>query len=85
MGKYVADRIFIEGNEKRIREVLSDYNENIHQFETKDIKVAGKRARKNLLELYHLCRVRRQEILDRGKTLNWVEHPSWSEIEDERV
>ena len=83
MGKYIPDRDFIHGNEKRIREVLGEYNENIHKFETKDSKAAGRRARANLLELFHLCRARRKEILERSKTLVWEMHPSWEGVEDD--
>lgn len=83
MGKYVPDREFIFGNEKRIREVLAEYNTNIHKFEQKDSKRAGVRARNNLLELFHLCRARRKEILERSKTLGYKVHESWLEIEDE--
>lgn len=86
MGKYVPDRDFIEGTEKRIREVLSDYNKNIHKFEQKDSMRAGVRARNNLLELFHLCRQRRKEILERKKEIKekyCTIHPSWEGIEDE--
>lgn len=83
MGKYVPDRDFMFGNEKRFREVLGEYNENIHKFEQKDNRAAGVRARKNLLELFHLCRARRAEILERTKQIgNWVEHPSWENVDD---
>ena len=53
MGKYVADRDFIEDepSEKRIREILVDYNTNIKQFECQNNRSAGRRARANLLEL----------------------------------
>lgn len=87
MGKYVPDREFIFGTEKRIREVLAEYNTNIHKFEQKDSMRAGIRARGNLLELFHLCRARRKEILERKKEIklkNWTVHPSWSE-EDETI
>ena len=73
MGKYIPDRDFVEEEptEKRIREVLEDYNKNIWKFEVKDSKAAGVRARGNLLELYHLCRTRRKEILERKKQIVW--------------
>ena len=73
MGKYIPDRNFVEEEptEKRIREVLEDYNKNIWKFEVKDSKAAGVRARGNLLELYNLCRVRRKEILKRKKQIVW--------------
>lgn len=86
MGKYVPDRDFIEGTEKRIREVLSEYNTNIHKFEQKDSMRAGVRARNNLLELFHLCRKRRKEILERKKEIKerlWTVHPSWEDVDDE--
>lgn len=83
MGKYVPERDYIHGTEQRIREVLAEYNENIWRFETKDSKRAGVRARKNLLELFHLCRKRRKEILERKQTLGYFEHPSWEGVEDE--
>ena len=82
MGKYIPDRDFMFGTEKRIREVLAEYNDNIHKFEQKDVKAAGVRARKNLLELFHLCRKRRGEILERSKTIKWEEHPSWENVDD---
>jgi hypothetical protein len=66
MGKYVNDKVpyYIEGKEEEIRKVLSEYNENIHRFYTKQSVRAGRRARNNLLELYHLIRPRRKEILE---------------------
>ena len=86
MGKYVPDREFIYGTEKKIREVLAEYNENIHKFETKDSRRAGVRARNNLLELFHLCRARRKEILERSKELKDyynTPHPSWEGIDED--
>lgn len=80
--KFAAERDFIEGNEKRIREVLSDYNTNIHQFEQKNIKRAGVRARANLLELFHLCRARRKEILERSKKIEGGQCPDLVEVWD---
>lgn len=80
--KFAAERDFIEGNEKRIREVLSDYNTNIHQFEQKNIKRAGVRARANLLELFHLCRARRKEILERSKRIEGGQCPDLVEVWD---
>ena len=72
---------WVEGTEERIREILEDYNKNIHKFEVGHSKRAGVRARKNLLELWHLCRARRKEILERSKELGWQLHPSWNNIE----
>ena len=69
MGKFIPARDFIEGTEARIREVLADYNKNIHAFEQKNYWTAGKRARANLLELHHLCKQRRKEIIERHKRL----------------
>ena len=71
MGQYIPDRDFVEEEptEKRIREVLKEYTDNIYRFEVKDSKAAGIRARNNLLELHHLCKQRRKEILERKKTL----------------
>tara|TARA_R110000851_G_scaffold66120_1_gene149694 strand:- start:258 stop:518 length:261 start_codon:yes stop_codon:yes gene_type:complete len=83
LGKYVADRDFIEDepSEKRIREILVDYNNNIKQFECQNNRSAGRRARANLLELYHLCRLRRKEILERNKEISWHVHESWNNLE----
>ena len=80
--KFAAERDFIEGNERRIREVLSDYNNNIHQFEQKNIKRAGVRARANLLELFHICRARRKEILERSKRIDGGQCPDLVEVWD---
>lgn len=84
MGKYVPDRDFVNEieTEKKIRELFSEYNTHIHNFEVKDIKTAGVRARKCLLELYPLLKQRRLEILERKKSMRWVEHPSWENVED---
>ncbi|QDP62454.1 MAG: hypothetical protein Unbinned3585contig1000_22 [Prokaryotic dsDNA virus sp.] len=73
MGQFIPDRDFIneEPSEKRIREILELYKENIWRFEVKNSKAAGVRARHNLLELYHLCKTRRKEILDRKKEIVW--------------
>ena len=83
MGKYVPDREFIFGLEKEIREVLADYNTNIHKFEQKNSKIAGRRARANLLTLFHLCRARRKEILERMHTIN--DYTLVEDFEDETV
>lgn len=86
MGEFIPDRDFIHGTEKRIREVLVDYNKNIKQFEQKDSRRAGVRARNNLLELFHLCRARRKEILLRSKELKEyysTPHPSWEGVQDD--
>lgn len=71
MGKYIPERDFVNElpTEKRIREVLAEYNENIWRFEIKDSKAAGVRARHNLLELHHLAKTRRAEILQRKKEI----------------
>jgi|TARA_R100000479_G_scaffold171285_2_gene114719 hypothetical protein len=73
MGQFIPDRDFVNEipTEKRFRECLQEYNENIHKFEVKNSKAAGVRARHNLLELYHLCKQRRKEILDRKKEIVW--------------
>ena len=39
MGKYVPDRDFIFGTEKLLREAIHEYNDNIHYFEKKNIKI----------------------------------------------
>lgn len=66
MGKYVNNKVpyYIEGLEEEIRQILTDYNENIHTFYSKQSVRAGRRARNNLLELWHLIRPRRREILE---------------------
>ena len=81
MGKFIPDRDYVNEieTEKKIRDTFAEYAEHIHQFEIKDNKAAGVRARRCLLELYPLLKQRRLEILERKKTLGWHEHPSWSE------
>ena len=71
MGKFIPDRDFISElpTEQRIREVIDEYKENVWRFEVNDSKAAGVRARHNLLELHHLCKQRRKEILERKKTI----------------
>ena len=71
MGQFIPDRDFISEipTEKKIRDVLEDYNKNVWKFEVKDSKAAGVRARNNLLEFYQLCKIRIKEILDRKKKL----------------
>lgn len=84
MGKYVKDRDFIDGLEMRLREVIQEYDINVRQFEQKNNKQAGVRARANLLELFHLCRARRKEIRQRYLSMGkWEIHPSWEGIDDE--
>jgi hypothetical protein len=80
--KFAAEREFIFGTEQRLREVLTEYNVNIHQFEQKNNKRAGVRARANLLELFHICRARRKEILERSKRIEGGSCPDWVEVED---
>lgn len=80
--RFAAERDFINGLEARLRAVLGEYNTNIHQFEQKNIKRAGVRARANLLELFHICRARRKEILERSKRIEGGQCPDWVEVED---
>ena len=80
MGKFIPERDFINElpTEKRLRELIDEYKENVWRFEIKDSKAAGVRARNNLLEIGKLTKIRRQEILKRKKdiyTFRW-------EIED---
>ncbi len=71
MGQFIPDRDFISEipTEKRIRDVLEDYNKNVWKFEVKDSKAAGVRANNILLEFYQLCKIRRKEILERKKKI----------------
>ena len=71
MGKFIPERDFINElpTEKRLRELVDEYKENIWRFEVKDSKAAGVRARNNLLELAKLTKPRRKEILERKKTI----------------
>ena len=76
MGKFIPERDFINElpTEKRLRELIDEYKENVWRFEIKDSKAAGVRARNNLLEIGKLTKVRRQEILERKKdiyTFRW--------------
>jgi hypothetical protein len=47
----------------RMLELFKTYFQENEKFMHKYNKEAGKRSRKALLELYHLCRKRRKEIL----------------------
>jgi hypothetical protein len=71
MGKFIPERDFINElpTEKRLRELIDEYKENVWRFEVKDSKAAGVRARNNLLELGKLCKTRRLEILERKKNI----------------
>ena len=76
MGKFIPERDFINElpTEKRLRELIDEYKENVWRFEIKDSKAAGVRARNNLLEIGKLTKIRRQEILERKKdiyTFRW--------------
>ena len=85
MGKYIPERDWISETptEQEIRRILSEYNDNIHRYETKGFKTAGIKARNNLLELYPLLKKRRQEILAGYKNRKPLEeHPSWKGIEN---
>lgn len=84
MGKFVNNDYpyWIDGTEQRIREVLTDYNKNIQKFETQHSLRAGRRARNNLLELFHLCRARRKEILADYDKCRQYQHPSWDDIDE---
>lgn len=83
--KYVRNDLpyWVDGTELRIREVLTDYNNNIQKFETEHSKRAGIRARKNLLELFHLCRARRKEISLQSKEYGYFLHPSWEGVDED--
>jgi hypothetical protein len=74
MGKYVPDRDFIFGTEKLLREAIHEYNDNIHDFEKKNIKIAGKKARRAILKIKKLLPIRRNEINARIKKLYYRVH-----------
>ena len=74
MGKYVPDRDFIFGTEKLLREAIHEYNDNFHYFEKKNIKIAGKRARRALYKIKKLLPIRRNEINARVKKLFYGVH-----------
>ena len=71
MGRFIPERDFINElpTEKRLRELVDEYKENIWRFEVKDSKAAGVRARHNLLELGKLTKERRKQILERKKEI----------------
>ena len=81
MGKFIPERDFINElpTEKRLRELMDEYKENVWRFEIKDSKAAGVRARNNLLEIGKLTKTRRLEILERKKTIIPFR---WEESED---
>jgi len=84
MGKFIFEPPpWQSETEIRIRELLGLYNEDIFKFETKKNKRAGIRARAYLLELHHLCKTRRKEILEDKKEMGWFEHPSWEGVDEE--
>jgi hypothetical protein len=71
MGQFIPERDFVNElpTEKRLRELMDEYKENIWRFEIKDSKAAGVRARNNLLEIGKLTKIRRLEILERKKEI----------------
>jgi len=71
MGKFIPERDFINElpTEKRLRELIDEYKQNVWRFEIKDSKAAGVRARNNLLEIGKLTKIRRLEILERKKDI----------------
>jgi len=82
MGKFIhTPPPWQNETETRLRELLSSYNEDIIKFECKGNKRAGVRARTLLLELHHLCKKRRKEILQKKKSMVMYEHPSWEAYE----
>jgi hypothetical protein len=82
MGKFIHEPPpWQNETEMRLRELLSLYNEDIFKFETQKNKRAGVRARAYLLELYHLCRTRRKEILEDKRQMTYEIHPSWEAYE----
>lgn len=84
MGKFIKEPLpWQNETEQRFRELLGLYNEDIYKFEVNKNKRAGIRARAYLLELYHLCRLRRKEILEDKRNIKWYEHPSWEGIEED--
>jgi len=84
MGKFIHEPPpWQNETEQRIRELLGLYNEDIFKFEVNKNQRAGVRARAYLLELYHLCRIRRKEILKDKKEMKWYEHPSWEGFDED--
>lgn len=74
MGKFIPAREFIFGIEKEIRDLLKDYNDEIHKFEQKNIKRSGVKARKILGKLRIILRQRRIQILNRLKKIKNRRH-----------
>jgi hypothetical protein len=79
MGKLFPDRDWTEDypTEQYMREIMRLYFENINELNTKKNMQAGVRARQYLLELFHLCRKRRKEILEQKRGYKYRVHPSW--------
>lgn len=59
---------------KRLLELFEDYRVNSEKFHKKGYKEAGKRARKNLIEIGKLLRPARAEILHHYKN-KWENAP----------
>lgn len=51
-------------NHKHMLELFAAYVYENEKYMKKKNRSAGKRARKHLLEIFHLCRARRREIQD---------------------
>jgi len=79
MGKLFPDRNWVEDEptEQYMREIMRLYFENVNDLNTKKNMAAGVRARKYLLELFHLCKKRRKEILEQKREYKYRVHPSW--------
>jgi len=84
MGKLFADRDWVEDEptEQEMREVMRYYFEQVNLLNTNKNMTAGVRARKALLEIFHLCRKRRKEILDQKAEYKYRIHDSWDQVED---
>jgi hypothetical protein len=84
MGKLFKDRDWTEDypTEQYMREVMRLYFENVNDLNTNKNMTAGVRARKYLLELFHLCRKRRKEILEQKREYKYRVHPSWEGVKE---
>ena len=67
MTPQIGHKVFIMSTLEQIQAAYNEFLENNEKFVEKGNKAAAGRARKALMELAKLCKVRRAEILEEKK------------------
>ena len=83
--KFIACPDYKSKEFERFEELYHSIQREYYQCKVKKNKVAHRRMRQQLLEMFHLCRLLRRQVSEHKNTIPRYEdiiHPSWEGVED---